>query len=183
MSASNEGYYVRCVTCGDHYWRHADEDEDLVCPLCREEQAKHEAMRQQQGELNMTPEEIEYELAHCTGTTCYRRFGITRAVATDGAIRMAELCGAYWLLDAIASHIPNAKKLCGPVDMQFWTLRVDTEHSTAILYVSDGNKCTEEKVQKFEHTDFPLSEVQIRVGFEEVEGGALIPILCLPSED
>jgi co-chaperonin GroES (HSP10) len=53
MSASNEGYYVRCVTCGDHYWRHADEDEDLVCPLCREEQAKHEAMRQQQEENKM----------------------------------------------------------------------------------------------------------------------------------
>lgn len=182
MSASNEGYYVRCVTCGDHYWRHADEDEDLVCPLCREEQAKHEAMRQQQGELNMTPEEIEYELAHCTGTTCYRRFGITRAVATDGAIRMAELCGAYWLLDAIASHIPNAKKLCGPFDMQFWKFTVNMADRNGILSVSDGN-CEFREVQKIEYTDFPLSEIQIRVGFEEVEGGALIPILCLPSED
>ena len=47
---TRDGYYVRCATCGDSYFRHADEDEDLVCPLCREEQAKHEAMRQQQEE-------------------------------------------------------------------------------------------------------------------------------------
>ena len=50
MSASNEGYSVRCGVCGDFYFRHIDEDEDLVCSLCREEQAKHEAMRQQQTE-------------------------------------------------------------------------------------------------------------------------------------
>ena len=46
--SSEQGYYVRCVTCGDHYWRGADEDDELVCSLCREEQANHEAMRQQQ---------------------------------------------------------------------------------------------------------------------------------------
>ena len=50
MSASNEGYSVRCGVCGDYYFRHMDEDEDLVCSLCREEQAKSETMRQQQEE-------------------------------------------------------------------------------------------------------------------------------------
>ena len=130
----------------------------------------------------MTPAEILHDLSYCTGTEGYTRFGLSKAMATDGALRMANLCGAFWLLDAIASHVPSAKKLCGQVDMQFWTLRVDTEHSTAILYVSDGNKCTEEKVQTIEYTDFPLSEIRVWVGFQEFGERDVRPVLMLPSE-
>ena len=63
--SGEQGYCVRCVTCGDHYWRGMDDDSDeLVCTLCREEQAKHEAMRQQQeDEMNDDTEQVRSEMA------------------------------------------------------------------------------------------------------------------------
>jgi hypothetical protein len=188
-----QGYYVRCATCGDHYWRGADDDDELVCSLCREEQANKEKMRQQQeddmgigikqqeGRENMSPAEIKADLDLCTGTEGYSRFGLTNAVATDGALRMANLCGAFWLLDAIASHVKNAEKLCGEREYQHWKLVVDPASKSAILSVTDGN-CRPLNVQTIEYTDFPLPEIRVWVGFQEFGERDVRPVLMLPSE-
>ena len=129
----------------------------------------------------MTPAEILHDLSYCTGTEGYTRFGLTRAVATDGALRMANLCQAYWLLDAIASHVKNAEKLCGEREYQHWKLVVDAKSKSAILSVTDGN-CRPLEVQKIEWTDFPLPEIRVWVGFQEFGERDVRPVLMLPSE-
>jgi hypothetical protein len=130
----------------------------------------------------MNAAEITIELSHYTGTEGYTRFGIGKAHATDGAIRMAELCNAFWLLDAIASHIPNAVKLCGKYQMQFWTLAVDAKCSAAMLSVSDGNT-RKLDVQMISYTDFPLEEMKVWVGWQEIAEDDVRPVLMLPSEN
>ena len=51
-------------------------------------------------------DEIRSNLAYCTGTENYAKYQIGRAVylVTDGVRTMAEMCGAYWLIDLIVSH-------------------------------------------------------------------------------
>ena len=66
------------------------------------------------------------DLNQFTGTMSYHLFnGMFRNfVATDGAMHVAKEGGAYWLLEAIASHIAtNSKLRSGPLaEIQFWKL-------------------------------------------------------------
>ena len=51
-----------------------------------------------------TAEEITTALDDCTGTTHYYTCAFGNTVYTDGIKTMADLCGAYWLVDAVASY-------------------------------------------------------------------------------
>lgn len=129
----------------------------------------------------MNPAEIEADLAHCTGTDGYTWFGLGKALATAGAIRMAELCKAYWLLDAIASHAKNGRRLCGDTGMQHWKLVVNETDRSAMLSVSDGDRPYLD-VQKIKCTDFPLAKMRVWVGWQEIVDSDWRPVLMLPSE-
>ena len=51
------------------------------------------------------PAEFQLDLRQFTGTTQWHRWSkLTELVCTDGAKYLADEAGAYWLLDAIASH-------------------------------------------------------------------------------
>lgn len=114
--------------------------------------------------------EIESQLAQCIGTEKYHRLSPLhgRLVCTDGVKLMAELCGAFWLIDAIASY--RRKE-----EMQFWTLKVS--NNTAVLSMREDSDRPELVHQEIEYTDFPLDEMKVWVQ----ESGQYM-VAMLPSE-
>ena len=131
-----------------------------------------------------TANEIQNELSQYYGTEGYRFNSITKMagmVYTDGVKAMADLCGAWWLVDAIASHQPKAMKDPMLRDMQFWTLKRIPEEPEpglntlgAVLKTKNGGKrkpaailiCERDSgdvaiKQELEYTDFPLDEIKI----------------------
>ena len=82
---------------------------------------------------------------------------------TDGVKFLAEKAGAYWLLDAIASHQKNPKILKSPElqRLQFWKLKVEDGKGVLTCVVDSGYKPV--VTQNIEFTDFPLKEVDIWV--------------------
>ena len=69
---------------------------------------------------------------------------------------MAELCGAYWLIDLIASHQINRK--VAAEEFQVWTLNVQANQGLA--RATDGNNKLITS-QQIDYTDFPLDEVKL----------------------
>lgn len=75
-------------------------------------------------ELKARAEKVrEYE-AHTIGSEEFHRFcGFSNMIATDGMLFVAETCGAFWLLEAVASHQPEIGKKHGELSrFQVWKL-------------------------------------------------------------
>lgn len=69
-----------------------------------------------------TQESIASQLAQCTSSDNHYRHSLMRSFRyTDGIKTLAELAGAYWLIDLAASHQTNRKVRAEP--FQLWTLR------------------------------------------------------------
>lgn len=129
----------------------------------------------------MTPQELELNLRQFTGIENYHKWSILfrSFVLTDGAKYLAENAGAYWLMDAVASHYGSYKNE-GFVIAVFgknseyhkgWTLRlVDDIPSTKVF-----------ATQNIEYSDFPLDEISLYVIPQDTELGKMWVIL-LPSE-
>jgi hypothetical protein len=92
------------------------------------------------------------------GTVDYYEHSTKRVTYTDGVKTVAETCGAYWLIDAIASH--QRSERVKNEEFQVWKL----EHAPtlkkprrALLTATDGNN---RKIgqQEIPFTDFPLPE-------------------------
>lgn len=110
--------------------------------------------------------EKQNELAHFTGTEGYHRWSILfrRVVLTDGAKFVAENGGGngcYWLMDAIASHQPQALKNERLRDFQLWKLKVNEDRSAVLTCWEDSGKGQKPKItQNIEYTDFDLPEFE-----------------------
>lgn len=136
-----------------------------------------EANRDQKFPLN--PE----DLSQFTGSEQFYRHAFNRAVIyTEGVQYVAENGGAYWLIDAIASHIGSDPfRRAAAQDerislLHFWKLAVSSDHSANLTAVADsGEKPFLE--QKIQYTDFPLEKIEIWAG-NNGEGFTLM----LPSE-
>jgi hypothetical protein len=65
--------------------------------------------------------ELRNGIAHFTGTDQWYRHSPSRMLYTDGVRYVAERAGAYWLIDAIASHqlSPGVRR----EPFQVWTLK------------------------------------------------------------
>jgi hypothetical protein len=89
-------------------------------------------------------------------------------VLSDGAKYIADnggTSGAYWLMDAIASHIPSAARknpMCR--DMQFWTLKVNLKKKSAVLTCVPDSNMKPVVTQRIGYTDFDLPEIKFYVG-------------------
>lgn len=112
------------------------------------------------------------DLQQFTGTEAYHRWSILfpRFVLTDGAKYVADEAGAYWLMDAIASHI-NAY-----YTETFALARLVVKDSKAVLTIEDGNDGVLAK-QDIEYTDFPLGEVKLYMQPQDD-----LWVIMLPSE-
>jgi hypothetical protein len=132
-----------------------------------------------------TAQDLERDLTHFYGTDGYCRWSILfpDMVLTDGAKFLAERAGAYWLMDAIASHQKSARRRNEAMqDFQVWTLTVD-ESRRAILAGSHdsggGHKGAPTIRQVIEYTDFPLAEQKLYVA---PLGDGRHSVIMLPSE-
>lgn len=134
----------------------------------------------------LTPDEIRNALAHATGSERFFATMMPNHFTTQGVQYMAELCEAYWLIDAIISHQRNPKVRAE--EFQVWTLHVAAkpparQHNQidAILICTDGNS-TELTRQNIEFTDFPLDEIKIFTELGSIDGKHTARILMLPTE-
>jgi len=93
------------------------------------------------------------------GSERWYRHALNRKVLfTDGAKHVADVGGAYWLLDKIALIQPYDKAVAAK-RFQVWTLKVRSD-STATLTCKDGNGKTV-YTNDIEYTDFPTDEVTL----------------------
>ena len=130
-----------------------------------------------------------HELAQFTGTQDYTRWSalFPRMVLTDGAKYVAENGGgqgAYWLMDAIASHQPELRKNPDKrlQEMQFWNLAVSADKTAVLTCVADSGEPPAVE-QKIAFTDFDLPEIALWVEPNNFpgDGGSLL-VIYLPSE-
>lgn len=97
------------------------------------------------------------DLTQFTGTEQWYRHGINQAVVfTDGAKYVADIAGAYWLLDEIAVIQPYNRRIAGEA-FQVWKLMVHDDLS-ATLTCDDGNGNII-YTKQIPFTDFPLEEI------------------------
>lgn len=107
-------------------------------------------------------------LAQFTGTEGYERWSplFRNMVLSDGAKYVAlngGTNGAFWLMDAIASHQPAALKIPQLRDIQFWKLTVNEDHSCDLVCRIDSDREPSIK-QHIEYTDFDQKEFDLWVG-------------------
>lgn len=119
----------------------------------------------------------ESDLEMFTGTDNHYRHGLARHVLyTDGVRYLAEKAGAYWLIDAIASHLVTMRISDQRLSqIQFWTLEV--KDNKAILYCQADAGEPHAVEQVIEFTDFPLASVRIWAARQDDYW-----VLLLPSE-
>jgi hypothetical protein len=112
--------------------------------------------------------ELEAALSGFTGSeTLYQHW--LRVCYTEGVRYLAERAGAYWFVDAVASHQRGRLAREG---FQVWTLAVAPDR-TAVLECRADDGAPVLKRQHIPFTDFPLPSVKLYLA-----GG----VLMLPSE-
>lgn len=94
------------------------------------------------------------QLAHFVGTEHYYRL-TPSAVLTDGTKYLAEAAGAFWLMDAVASYLPQFTGR-----QEFIVAKLVRTGSQAELTLDDGNGRVLER-QHIEYTDFPMQSIQL----------------------
>lgn len=102
------------------------------------------------------------DLHQFTGSESWYRHGINRKMLyTDGVKYVADVGGAYWLLDEIA--ITNLlESSVRAEEFQVWTLQRNTGSSGAFLTCEDGND-NPVFSSPISFTDFPLDSITIWV--------------------
>jgi len=120
-------------------------------------------------------ETLKDELSNFTGSQKSARWSIlSKDVATEGVIFLAENADCFWLLDLIASHQidPKVKR----EEFQVWKL-TGTPGDKATVVCEDGND-NEIARQELEFSTFPLSEITIWVSVNGQDSRTLM----LPGE-
>jgi hypothetical protein len=109
----------------------------------------------------MAAQLTEADLRQFTGTSQWYRWSILfrNCVLTDGTRYLAEQAGAYWLMDAIASHQPKALKNANLRDFQVWTLTV--KDKTGVLECREDSDTKPIITQMIPYTDFTLEKIEL----------------------
>lgn len=122
----------------------------------------------------MTREEkittLNSNLPQFTGTGHWYKHSLNpRVTYTDGVKYLAEVAGAYWLIDEIALNNKFKRKLQAE-EFQVWTLNVKDDSASLVCDDGNGNVVFRKKI---DFTDFPLDKIELY--FEN-------DVICLPSE-
>ena len=107
------------------------------------------------------------DLNQFIGTVNYYRHW-SGLLYTDGIEFLAEKAGAYWLIDAIASHQRGNALKC---PFQVWELKVNNRKG--VLTMKEDTNQPARKRQAIPYTDFPMESIKLYY----VDG-----VLMLPSE-
>ena len=116
---------------------------------------------------------LQHSLAQFYGSETLTRWSpLTRSVLSDGALYLAENAGAYWLFDAIDSHLTTR----GANDLtEFTVARLRRlPNDAAELTLDDGNG-TIYATQRIEFTDFPLAEIKLYACYNGAGWTHLLP--------
>jgi hypothetical protein len=113
------------------------------------------------------------------GSETFTRYSplFPRICLSEGALYVAETAGAYWLMDVIGSHQPQALRHPRLQEIQFWTLTVKDHKGLVICQPDSGEKPVIR--QRIPYTDFPLPEIKLWVA---PAGDGRHYNLFLPSE-
>lgn len=136
-----------------------------------------------QSEGAVQPGGLESELAHFTGSQEFYQHTMSRSVVfTEGMRYLAEKAGAFWLIDAIASHLVTSERIRHEVALQgglatlFWKLEKLEGGTWRLTCRTDGYPYgTEIARQEIEYSDFPLDEIKIWTGFDMVRWTIYLP--------
>lgn len=124
--------------------------------------------------VKKTADEIQAALPHFNGTEHYYRYSpmlFPRVVLTDGAKYIAEACEAYWLMDAIASHLTSV-----PAGERLVLATLTRKDRGATLMLSDDTPPTKVYAeQDIEYTDFPLDLIKFFVARQGADWIVLLP--------
>lgn len=136
------------------------------------------------------PAKLHSELRQFTGSERYIQHSLCRHVVfTDGVDYLRQHGDCFWLVDAIASHLPPPLKCVEKYGEDFaqfhlWTLtKVD---GGAVLEAKADTNAPVKIKQEIEYTDFPFDSTgkfKLYVGPQEFEGGRLVYVIHLPSEN
>jgi len=111
-------------------------------------------------ETKLSPADLADALDGFTGSETFSRWSaITPSVLTEGTKFLADQAGAYWLFDAIDSHLAD-KGLTEETQFTSVTLRKGSQANDAELTLDDGNGVVFAR-QHIEYTDFPLTEIKL----------------------
>lgn len=116
-------------------------------------------------------------LGHFTGTEALNRWSplFRRTLLTDGALYVAENGGAFWLLDAIASHQPKAMKNERLRKFQIWELKVNHKSGHAVLTCREDSDVKPAITQRINYTDFELDQIKFYVEFDGEHQTIMLP--------
>ena len=121
-----------------------------------------------------TKDEILAELPNFYDTENYHRLSplFRTFVLTDGAKYLADAAGAWWLMDAIASHLGSYR------DEGFVVAKLQRATATNgwVLRLEDGNDGLLAD-QLIEFSDFPLEEITLYIIQQDD-----LRVILLPSE-
>lgn len=122
--------------------------------------------------------------SQCNGSeNFYRHTLAKRMLFTDGVKELATVFGAWWLVDAIASHMATSASLMAEGFLT-WTLHPEGPLG-AKLVATDGNDDTSIASQRFPYSDFPREALPFKLFCEkgaDVPGKPLVHTLMLPEE-
>jgi hypothetical protein len=120
-------------------------------------------------------DELKSALSNFSGCDTFTRWSIlSKDVATEGVIFLAEKADCFWLLDLISSHQldPKVKR----EELQVWKL-TGTPGGAAVVVCENGNG-KEVTRQELEYNTFPLPEIAIWATVNAIGSRTLM----LPSE-
>ena len=113
-----------------------------------------------------TKDEILAELPNFYGSEqnfLYSPVLFPNVLLTEGALFIAEECGAYWLMDVISSHLPSIKA----AGDTFAIARLAAWHNSALFSLTDDTPPNVTyATQAIEYTDFPLDEIKFYVSWD-----------------
>lgn len=120
-------------------------------------------------------EKLKSDLTNFNGCDTFTRWSpLTKDVATEGVIYLAENAECFWLLDIIGSHQIDPK--VRNEEFQVWKF-TGTPGGKATVVCEDGNS-NEVTRQELEFNTFPLPEITIWATLNELGSRTLM----LPSE-
>jgi len=121
-------------------------------------------------EIKFYSDSNDYGTEHYYQTPLFRGF-----VYTDGVKHMAEKFGAYWLIDAVASHIPAIKRADRDETFYVVTCILDGNGGCTLTARRDSDQPSVIE-QKIDYTDL-TENVKMYLAFEGPRS-----ILLMPTE-
>jgi hypothetical protein len=115
----------------------------------------------------MNTNELQSTLSQFIGTEKYYRI-TPRHLLTDGTKYLAEHAECFWLMTAVASHLP------AHYDDHFAVARLVVTGTSATLTLDDGNDFVFAN-QAIEFTDFPLSEIKLYCCYDGESWAIMLP--------